>query len=353
VLDEHLHPVPAGGLGDLYLAGPGLARGYPECSGPTAAAFVACPSGPPGARMHWTGQRASLTPDGGLILAGPAREPVTGPSRASVAGPGDFSTLLPLRPGGDRPPLFCVHPGVGLSWGYASLAKYLPADRPLYGLQARGLADDEPLPASITEMATDYVAAIRTVQPAGPYHLLGWSTGGVIAQAIAAELHRDGAEVGLLAVLDGYPREATRSFTATRPGGGGSPGTPARTLIRGPADREIEEVSRLMLGGTAGISDDMLPRLKAVLANTGRIREEHTPAQFDGDLLLFIAMRDRPALLPADRAAASWAPYVAGHVQEHRIDSNHFGMMRPGPLSEIGHVIAGQLRQPTVNPRKA
>ena len=105
---------------------------------------------------------------------------------------------------GDRPPLFCVHPAGGLSWCYLGLTRILP-DQPLYGLQARGLESAEPLPASLEEMARDYLDQIRRIQPTGPYHILGWSVGGAIAHTMAAMLQADGEEVALLAMLDAYP----------------------------------------------------------------------------------------------------------------------------------------------------
>ncbi|URN11068.1 alpha/beta fold hydrolase [Streptomyces radiopugnans] len=112
--------------------------------------------------------------------------------------------------------MFCVHPLGGLSWPYAGLAEHLPAGVGLYGLQAAGLGDDDPLPESIEEMAADYVARVRAVQPEGPYRLLGWSLGGRIAHAMAVLLESAGQDVELLALLDAYPRtevEAGASFS--------------------------------------------------------------------------------------------------------------------------------------------
>lgn len=87
---------------------------------------------------------------------------------SEAEGEGPLSRLLPLRSGGTEAPVFCVHPLGGLSWPYAGLAEHLPAGVGLYGLQSAGLADDEPLPATVEEMAADYVARIRTVQAEGP-----------------------------------------------------------------------------------------------------------------------------------------------------------------------------------------
>ncbi len=112
------------------------------------------------------------------------------------------SPLVAIQPHGARPPLFCVHSAGGGVMGYLSLARHLGPDQPLYGLQdplhARGGHSHIP----IEELASVYVDAVRAHQPHGPYHLLGWSFGGVVAYEMAQQLARAGEEVALLGLLD-------------------------------------------------------------------------------------------------------------------------------------------------------
>jgi len=110
--------------------------------------------------------------------------------------------LVPIQPGGDRNPFFCVHPAGGSVLRYAGLARELGAEQPFYGLQGRGVEGDRAPHAHIEDMAADYVAAIRTIQPCGPYLLGGWSLGGVVAFEMAQLLRSQGHEVALLALLD-------------------------------------------------------------------------------------------------------------------------------------------------------
>jgi thioesterase domain-containing protein/acyl carrier protein len=124
------------------------------------------------------------------------------------SSPQPWDPLVPIQPARDgRPKLFCMHPAGGSVLCYVDLARLLGGDQPVYGLQGpdpRGSLD--PL-EDATEMAVQYLAAMRRVQPHGPYHLAGFSFGGIIAFAVAHLLLREKETVGLLALLDtGYPR---------------------------------------------------------------------------------------------------------------------------------------------------
>ncbi|MDB5939955.1 MAG: MelG protein (non-ribosomal peptide synthetase)-like protein, partial [Polaromonas sp.] len=116
---------------------------------------------------------------------------------------GPWSALVPICTGRpDRQPLFCVHSAGGNVLNYKPLSSSLGPDQPFYALQAQGVDGHlAPLP-TIEAMAAQYVEAIRSVDPVGPYRLVGYSSGGVIALEMARQLQRAGAGIALLAMID-------------------------------------------------------------------------------------------------------------------------------------------------------
>jgi amino acid adenylation domain-containing protein len=112
------------------------------------------------------------------------------------------SSLVAIQPAGSRRPLFLIHPAGGHVFPYAHLARHLGSDQPCYGLQARGLEEEQEPHSRIEDMAAYYIEALRTVQPTGPYLLGGWSMGGIIALEMAQQFHAQGQRVALLALLD-------------------------------------------------------------------------------------------------------------------------------------------------------
>jgi acyl-CoA synthetase (AMP-forming)/AMP-acid ligase II/3-oxoacyl-(acyl-carrier-protein) synthase/thioesterase domain-containing protein/acyl carrier protein len=145
-------------------------------------------------------------------LAGPAAPAPRAPEPAAAAR----SPLVALNDRGSRPPLFCMHPSGGQIAAYLRLRTLLGDAHPLYAIQSRGLDDPDAEHATIDAMAQDYATLIQGVRRDGPCRLLGWSMGGLVAMAVAAELERRGAQVAMVGLVDVTPPGTrTRSSSAT------------------------------------------------------------------------------------------------------------------------------------------
>ncbi|MFD3457918.1 amino acid adenylation domain-containing protein [Streptomyces sp. NPDC058691] len=246
-----------------------------------------------------------------------------------------LEVLLPLRATGDDLPLFCVHPGFGISWSYLGLARHLSVDVPLYGLQARSLRQADDAPATVSHMAADYVSRIRTVQPAGPYRLLGWSFGGVVAHEMARQLQEHGEEVALLALLDSYPGPALT------PAG---PDTRTRTADETEdevAEDEVAELIRQAGPDTVGDDDQIRAAVADTFVHNLRLMHAHTPGQVNGDLLFFTAALDKHEEHPTSDA---WRTHTTGQVINTDLRYGHYEINTPASLAEIGLAITPHLR---------
>src|SRR5262249_55780928 len=113
-----------------------------------------------------------------------------------------WSSLVPIKPGGCRPPFFCVHAAGGNVLGFIDMVRHIDREQPFYGLQSVGLDGLREPYSRVEEIAAHYIDDIRTVQPQGPYFLGGLSFGGLVAFEMARQLQQRGQSVALLALID-------------------------------------------------------------------------------------------------------------------------------------------------------
>ncbi|MFF0352979.1 amino acid adenylation domain-containing protein [Nocardia sp. NPDC003167] len=274
-------------------------------------------------------------------VAGLADRLTAGP--AGLGGDLDaaLATTLPLRRGGDREPLFCLHPVSGLAWAYAGLAPHLPEDRPIIGLQSPALSDPDFRPATVDALIDHYLAEIRATQPHGPYHLLGWSLGGVLAQAVATRLQAAGETVASLTLLDSVPGADLADFGAELRAAFHELGIPDQQLPA--ADRLVglgDDALAALHGALAGSTPISLPRFVGMYRGALRTVELVTqlmPDRFVGDLTFFTALRTAGK---APGGASRWRPYFSGVITDHPVDASHQQMLGPVAVTTVGPVTA-------------
>ncbi|MFF7365774.1 amino acid adenylation domain-containing protein, partial [Streptomyces sp. NPDC008125] len=270
--------------------------------------------------------------------------------RLAMNNPQDaLDVLLPLRTTGTETPLFCVHPGGGISWSYSGLLNHLGPQHPVYALQARGLGRPEPLPTSYEEMASDYADHVQKIQPEGPYLLLGWSAGGLIAHALACELQARGERTALLAVLDAYPVKDVRFEEEPVP--------TVRDVLVGVLDvdpdelgdreityAEVAEVLNRRGSALAGLNERQVEVIVQIMINNAKLAVDFVPGRYDGDLLLFNSTIGRG---DDDAGPEVWHPYIGGRIASHEVTTRHDQMTQAGSLAQIGPVLAARIAQAT------
>nr|WP_307188631.1 amino acid adenylation domain-containing protein [Nocardia amamiensis] len=255
-----------------------------------------------------------------------------------------FDMLLPLRPAGSAAPLFCVHPVSGISWSFAGLAAYLDTDRPLYGLQTPVLAAEAEMPDSIENWAAQYVELIRSVQPEGPYHLLGWSFGGVIAHEMAVQLQREGETIALLAVMDSYMADPPGTLTSDA---GQVPVAELIGGLLGEAAGDLGNVAEVDWAALpqklselpepfASFGADRVTRIIDAAVHSVALRSDYRPPVYRGDVIYFTAALND---LTGTVGATLWSDIVDGTVHNHAVSTTHWQMTTAAGLAQITEIL--------------
>nr|WP_268254345.1 amino acid adenylation domain-containing protein [Streptomyces hiroshimensis] len=259
------------------------------------------------------------------------------PAGAASAGAAP-ELVLPLRATGSRTPLFALPPAAGLGWCYTGLLAGLGPDQPLHALRARGFAPGEALPATLEEMAADHADRIREARPHGPYRLLGWSAGGVLAHAVAVRLQEAGEKVELLAMLDAYPVAAAFEEQAVL----GALLDMAGCARGGGALTRDGVLAALRADGGpfAALTGRTLQSAVDVALTTTALAGRHPHRVFDGDVLFFTAADTAPA---GSVTREAWRPYVTGRVINRDVACPHAHMTRPGPAAEVAEAVTRHL----------
>ncbi|MEO8069918.1 MAG: amino acid adenylation domain-containing protein, partial [Acidobacteriota bacterium] len=262
-------------------------------------------------------------------------------------------SLVVLRSGGSRPPIFFMHTVGGEIWGFTALTRHLGDDQPVYGLQAADVPDGMPL--SVVAMAAKYVAEIRQVVPNGPYLLAGHCAGAATAFEMARQLTDAGQHVDLLAVLDysfGKTREPrwTRRFShffmnlplwiaddlsqVSLPTIAGRLKSRFRVLtgrlrarLRGGDDAEPDIRDTLGMWRFPTYQVAMLERYFAAF-------QSYEPKVYSGDVLV-IRPRANPLFRGRQAEDLGWRQHVTGTVQVEVVRGSHETMLQE-PL--VGHV---------------
>lgn len=276
--------------------------------------------------------------------------------------PAARSTLVELCAGdGTRPPLFWGHDLHGSAFRFQALAEALGPDQPLYSFESPFLAADPPPFRSLQTLALAYVSDLTRAFPEGPYHLGGYSFGGVLAFEMAQQLLRDGHEVALLAVGDVGPGYRGEHYSPDR-----RPPKPWLGIV-GPPDPDLSwrqkvEHYRSMSPKAAARHLVWRSGLEWYAEPVLFWRDRRETGQIAPGHRLWYAWRKhwelgakrwdwqgarypgRIDLIWADESASAdatmgWGPIAEGGVVVHRVPTAHEQMMEPGQVETTAAVL--------------
>lgn len=255
--------------------------------------------------------------------------------------------VVPLGTTGDGPPLIFLHASDGTALPYLPLARQLAGLQGCVGVEAasQGGADAA---RGFAELADGYADAIGKEFKRGPYYLAGWSLGGAVAFAVATALRARRQRVALLALIDPvrpsgarwpsdraevlamFADSVTRSVDA-------SPASVSVPSLRGLAPREQDSCLLAALsragGVPAGAESLLIARMELFESLLAALRAWR-PRRFDGRI---------DVLLSAERLTAGcareWAAMTTGPTVAHRVDGDHYAMMRPPLVGQLAQMI--------------
>lgn len=270
-----------------------------------------------------------------------------------------LSCVLPIRAGRAQTPIFCIHPVIGVGWGFSGLASLLPARYPVYALQHAKPVLEDRAASDLGALAQMHLEEIRRIQPNGPYHLLGWSMGGLLAHAIAGALQNDRETVAMLALMDAYPYQ---EHAAQQPID--SPETVRAVmdflsidLPRGmPVPRTLDELADTILAvelaqvptqlrARGGTIDKLASDLRRVTLHNVDLVRSHKPKQTELDMI-FVRASQRGGS-GADTIIADsidvWSQHNTGTIRHFDLDCRHQDMLQPGHIEKIADILNNHL----------
>ena len=273
--------------------------------------------------------------------------------------PHGWSPLVPIQAGGVLAPLFVVHGMLGNVLHLRHLAQALGPDRPFYGLQARGLDGRDTAQDRVEDMASDYLRAVRRVQPHGPYFLGGYSFGGLVAFEMSRQLAAQGEQVAALVLFD------TKLIRPPRPAG-------ARRGLVDALGREIRALPRTLgymrtlplrqrlsflrrkvevfSGSKLGVrlSHRRLPRLPrnlppssmAVLHACRSAMRHYAPGPYAGSAILVLPdLQPDYSVRTDEHKVADWSALVDGRLDVVRVGGSKGTMIAPPNVTVLARLL--------------
>jgi acyl-CoA synthetase (AMP-forming)/AMP-acid ligase II/thioesterase domain-containing protein/acyl carrier protein len=223
-------------------------------------------------------------------------------------------SLVPLQPSGSRPPLFGIH-----HLYFHDLSYHLGSEQPIYGLHyGMGETTDKEISLPTLEnLAAHYIQEMRSLQPEGPYYLMGLSFGGVIAYEMAQQLVGQGQQVAFLGLFDTFIEDQSTFLPLHQR---------FSKLFQLTPSELLRKIKTKIKGKLVKHDNKYLPHVYN--PNLLRImREAYTPQVYSGRVTLFKAMNHTSVTYAITPPEVGWRKFVNGELEIHEVPGSHLGML--------------------------
>lgn len=255
--------------------------------------------------------------------------------------------LVAMQTEGSLTPAFFVHPAGGGVGSYFSLAHALGRERPIYALAGTLAAHAS---RQVELIASNYVDAVRAVQPDGPYVVGGWSSGGVVAFEMARQLQAAGAEVALVVLLDSMPpgTGTANDRLSLLAGFAGNLGIPmdvvTEELLRSETETQlnwlVDQAHRSRALPPDLSLDDLRRQFDLYLADVEAVRNYHPPA--DSLPLLLLRAEDEDEL---PETISRWTQLSSNRLEVQHVPGDHVTMMRVPHVATLAEFLRERLER--------
>jgi amino acid adenylation domain-containing protein/FkbM family methyltransferase len=275
-----------------------------------------------------------------------------------------WSTLVPLRVSGSKPPLFLMHAHGGNVLEYRALASLLDSDQPVYALQARGLDGKIPRDLTLESMAAAYIEELRRFQLEGPYFLSGFCFGGLLALEVAQQLTAAGQEVALLMLIQSmHPNvfhfkpgtsvfrrwwyRATKRVDLERENRSHAPNgyllERCRTgwdMVRARTAIAFDKVTGKHRADLSGLPKTYI--FESLRIEHGRALNKYAPRPYNGRVVLFRASKQLSGLL-ADEYLG-WKSFFDGHFEICEVPGHQQNLMLQPNVRRLASELSARLK---------
>lgn len=290
--------------------------------------------------------------DKNLSLAALLQNPTIEQLATSIRSDPDsrsMSTLVAMQPDGNLPPLFLVPPSSGTVLFYLDLVRNLGTEQPIYGLQAPGLNGEREPFSTLKDLAIHHIKGIKTIQPRGPYYLVGFCVGGHLALEMAQQLQQQGDTLALLGLIQSsgpehhrllvdstpgrnlgldiyYPREFAQEMSAPR--GKEVPVSVAQLQQLMPEQRlgYVLERAKMFDLLPEEVKVEDVESLFEVFKTTAFASYNYEAQPYPGNIALFNAS-EQPIDIAGD-PTLGWSNFISGEIEVHEIPGDHFSVIR-------------------------